>query len=42
MTCAWCRAPLADEHGRPRWDLFGFGALLLFVCLGQCREAGRG
>lgn len=36
--CARCRAPLADEHGNPRWEVVG---KLTFVCLGGCRPARK-
>lgn len=35
MSCRWCGAELVDEHGRPRWDVFG--ADLAFVCRDRCQ-----
>jgi hypothetical protein len=33
--CGWCEAPLADEQGRPRWEVVD---RLKLVCLGGCRR----
>lgn len=37
MKCAWCRSPLADAAGKPRWELYWCVGQMVFVCLGGCR-----
>lgn len=38
IECAWCKAPLRDAVGNPRWWIT---AQFQFVCLRLCRRRTR-